>query len=237
MNEVERYQPQQYQQYGGPIYQQGPAPRLISRRLYNIVLTGFVVLSFVIMAACSYITGTYEFLMFFMRNAMLFQIGSLVASIGGIVAMSIGRAKDNLTLGLVGYAIFTLTFGFTTSLVLAAYDMQTISVAFSATAGIMIVFGAAGIMFPRFFERIQGVLFTGLLAIIVIELVLAIFGVQQTATDIVVILLFCGFIGYDVHRASTAAPTLSNALWYAIELYLDIINVFIRLLALLGRRD
>ena len=237
MNEVDRYQAQQYQQYGGPIYQQGPAPQVISRRLYNVVLTGFVVLSFVIMAACSYITGTYGFMLWLMRNAMMFQIATLVGSIGGIVCMSIGRAKDNLTLGLIGYAIFSLTFGFTTSLILAAYDMQTISLAFSGTAGIMIVFGAAGIMFPRFFERIQGVLVTGLLAIIVVELVMALFGVQQTATDILVILLFCGFIGYDVHRASTAVPTLSNALWYAIELYLDIINVFIRLLAIFGRRD
>ena len=237
MNEVERYEAQQYDPYGSPIYQQGPVPKLISRRLYNIVLTGFVVLSFVIMAACSHITGTYEFMLFLMRNSTMFMIGTFVGSIGGIIAMSIARAKENLTLGLIGYAIFSLTFGFTTSLALSAYSMQTISVAFSATAGIMIVFGAAGILFPQFFERIQGVLFTGLLAIIVIEVVMALFGVQQTATDIVVILLFCGFIGYDVHRAATAAPTLSNALWYAIELYLDIINVFIRILSILGRRD
>ena len=56
-------------------------------------------------------------------------------------------------------------------------------------------------------------------------------------TAIVVILLFCGFIGYDVYRASTALPTFTNALWYAVDLYLDIINVFLRLLALFGRRD
>lgn len=237
MNDLERYQAQQYQQYDGPFYQQAPAPKLISRRLYNIVLTGFVVLSFVVMALCSQIAGTYEFLLFITRNPMMFMIGSLVGTIGGVVAMSIGRSKENLTLGLIGYALFTLTFGFTTALALMSYSMETISLAFSATAGIMIVFGAAGIMFPSFFERIQGVLFTGLLAIIVVELVLMLVGVQQSATDIVVILLFCGFIGYDVHRASTAAPTLSNALWYAIELYLDIINVFIRLLSLFGRRD
>ena len=34
MNEVERY--------GSPIYREQPAPQLISRRLYNLVLTGFV---------------------------------------------------------------------------------------------------------------------------------------------------------------------------------------------------
>ena len=145
MNEVERY--------GSPIYREQPAPQLISRRLYNLVLTGFVVLSFVIMAACSYITGTREFLLFMVRNPMLVTVGSLVGSIGGIIAMSIGRSRENLTLGLIGYAFFSLTFGFTTSIALSAYDMESISMAFTATAGIMIVFGAAGFMFPDFFCR------------------------------------------------------------------------------------
>ena len=229
MNEVERY--------GSPIYREQPAPQLISRRLYNAVLTGFVVLSFIIMAACSHITGTREFVLFMVRNPLLVTLGSLAGSIGGIICMSIGRSRENLTLGLVGYALFSLTFGFTTSLALTAYDMTSISMAFTATAGIMIVFGCAGIMFPNFFARLQGVLVVGLLAIVAVELVLALMGVQQSITDIAVILLFCGFIGYDVYRVTTAVPTFTNALWYAVDLYLDIINVFLRLLALFGRRD
>lgn len=236
MNELERSE--RYDgSFEGPILEQGSAPRIITRRRYNLLLTGFVVLSFVVMWACSYVAGTYEFLLFMMRNPMLWTIGSLVGTIGGLIAMSAGRAKERLPIALAGYALFTLTFGFSSSLVLMLYDLQTISMAFSATAGIMIVFGAAGIMYPRAFERLQGVLVVGLLAIIVIEVVLSLVGVQQTATDGIVVLLFCGFIGYDVHRASTAAPTVSNALWYAVELYLDIMNVFLRLLSIFGRRD
>lgn len=234
MNEVERYG---QQPFDGPIYREGPAPRLISRRLYNALLTGFVVLSFVIMAACSYITSTYEFMLFMMRNPFALTIGMLVGSIGGIIAMSVGRSKESLALGLVGYALFSLTFGFSTSFILGMYDMQTISLAFSATAGIMIVFGAAGIMFPNFFAHIQGVLLVGLFALLVVQLVMALLGVGQTMVDVAVVVLFCGFIGYDVFRASTATPTVTNALWYAIELYLDILNVFLRLLAIFGRRN
>lgn len=234
MNEVERYG---QQPFDGPIYREGPAPKLISRRLYNVLLTGFVLLSFVIMAACSYITGTYEFMLFMLRNPFVLTIGMLVGSIAGCIVMSIGRSKESLPMGLIGYALFTLTFGFSTSLILGMYDMQTISLAFSATAGIMIVFGAAGIMFPEFFQRIQGVLITALVALFIVMLFLMFLGVGQTFIDLAVIVIFCGFIGYDVFRASTAVPTVSNALWYAIDLYLDILNVFIRLLSLFGRRD
>lgn len=232
MNELERFE--------SPIYteeRREPAPRLISRRLYNLVLTGLVLLSFVIMAACSQMTSTLAFWMFVSANPLMFTLLTLVGSFGGIIVMSIARSRENLTLGMIGYTIFTLTFGFTTSMVLSMYSLDTITAAFTATAGIMIVFGVAGIAFPRFFERIMPVCALGLLAVIVVEFALMLFNVQQSLTDIAVIVLFCGFIGYDVHRASTAVPTLSNAIWYAIELYLDIINVFLRLLQIFGRRD
>lgn len=232
MNELERFE--------SPIYteeRREPAPQLISRRLYNLVLTGLVLLSFVIMAACSQMTSTLAFWMFVSANPLTFTLLTLVGSFGGIIVMSIARSRENLTLGMIGYTIFTLTFGFTTSMVLSMYSLDTITAAFTATAGIMIVFGVAGIAFPRFFERIMPVCALGLLAVIVVEFALMLFNVQQSLTDIAVIVLFCGFIGYDVHRASTAVPTLSNAIWYAIELYLDIINVFLRLLQIFGRRD
>ncbi len=229
MNELE--------QYGSPIYQEGPAPKLISRRLYNVVLTGLVVLSFVVMAACSYFTNTITFAYFVIQNPLAYMLATIGGSIVGLICMSIGRSKENLALALVGYAVFSLTFGFTTSFALSYYSLASISMAFSATAGIMVVFGAAGIMFPQFFARIQGIICFGLLAMIVVELVLIFLGVQQTFTDIVVVLLFCGFIGYDVYRAQADTPTLVNALWYAIELYLDIVNVLLRLLRIFGNRD
>ena len=70
-----------------------------------------------------------------------------------------------------------------------------------------------------------------------VEIVLSLLGISQSITDIAVILIFCGFIGYDVYRSQADAPTVSNAIWYGVELYLDIINVFMRLLQLFGRRE
>lgn len=234
MNELERYGSERYD---GPIYQEGPAPRLISRRLYNAVLCGLVLLSFMVMAGCSYITATPAFLLFMLRSPFALTLGSLVGSIAGIVCMNIARSRERLGLGLVGYALFSVTFGFTTSFLLSMYSLESISTAFTATAAIMVVFGVAGMAFPKFFAKLQGVCVTGLFAVIVVELIMSLIGIQQNMTDLVVILLFCGFIGYDVYRASVATPTFNNALWYAIELYLDILNVFIRILSIVGRRD
>lgn len=229
MNELE--------QYGSPVVEESPAPRTISRRLYNALLTGFVVLSFTIMALCSHATSTLAFVLFVYRNPLLFSVASIAGSFIGIICMSSARSHENLALGLVGYALFSLTFGFTTSFTLSYYALSSISMAFSATAAIMVVFGLAGIAFPQLFAKIQGVCMTGLLALVVIQLVFAFLGLQSSLIDLAVVLVFCGFIGYDVYRASVAVPTVTNALWFAIELYLDIINVFLRLLRLFSRRN
>lgn len=76
-----------------------------------------------------------------------------------------------------------------------------------------------------------------LLGLIIVQLVMMFMGVQQTWVDFVVIVVFCGFIAYDFHRASVDTPTLVNAVYYSSELFLDIINVFIRVLSIFGRRN
>ena len=54
--------------------------------------------------------------------------------------------------------------------------------------------------------------------------------------DWIVALLFCGYIGYDWARANAIPNTLDNAIDSAAALYLDIINLFIRLLHIMSRR-
>ena len=101
MNELERFE--------GPISTGQSVPRLISRRLYNVVLTGIVLLSFVVMAASSHITATADFQIFVGNNALTYSVATIVASIVGIVLMNVARAKENLPIAVVGYALFALS--------------------------------------------------------------------------------------------------------------------------------
>lgn len=231
MNGIDRYG-------SSPLTERGSlGGRLLSARAYNALLAGLILVSFVVMGACAQWSSSPAFAAALGRNALAVTIGCLAGSIGGLIAMSVGRSKESLAVSAVGYVLFTATFGFTTSLALAHYSIQDISTALLATAGIVAVFGAAGLLFPRFFAKIQGVLVIALLALLVVEVVLMVMGVDQTFTDIAVILIFCGFIGWDVYRASSDEPTVTNALWYAVEMFLDIINVFLRVLDLIGSRD
>ena len=53
----------------------------------------------------------------------------------------------------------------------------------------------------------------------------------------IVVVAFCGYIGYDWAIAQRRRRTVDAAVDSACALYLDIINVFIRLLAIAGRRS
>ena len=209
----------------------------LSLRGYVLALTGLVFLGFVVMGVCASLFADIRFLLFLMNNYLLVTIVSFVASIAGLVMM--GRAKSIQSVGLsvAGYAVFILSFGFTTSTILLNYSSQTISTAFLATAGIVAVFSCLGVAFPKVFERIQGVLVAALLGLIITQLVMMFLGVSQSWIDFVVIVVFCGFIGYDFHKAMSDEPTLVNAVFNASALFLDIINVFVRVLSILDRSN
>nr|MCR5618576.1 Bax inhibitor-1 family protein [Lachnospiraceae bacterium] len=46
--------------------------------------------------------------------------------------------------------------------------------------------------------------------------------------------LFSGYIGYDFWRAQQFPKTLDNAVDCAVDIYLDIINLFLRILRILA---
>ena len=118
--------------------------------------------------------------------ALPLVFGSFILTIVGMVMMSAAASKQSVGLSLVGYVVFASTFGLTASFGLANYDLPTINTAFIATAAITFVFGALGVTFPKFFQRVYGIGFGILLATILVEIVLMFMGVSQSITDLIV---------------------------------------------------
>lgn len=208
----------------------------ISRRLYNMLTFGLVTISFVVL------WGTYQFAAdgglgrLFSGNPLIALIASIVATIGGIILMSVGKSKQSVPLSLVGYVLFSLTFGITLSLALQRYDVGTITYAFAITACVSGIFLVAGVTFPQVFSRIGGALVIGLIAVTLVELVAVMFfHASQTIFDYIVIVLFCGFLGYDSYCMSIDEPTVPNAIFYASDIYIDIVNILIRVLDILNK--
>ena len=53
----------------------------------------------------------------------------------------------------------------------------------------------------------------------------------------VFVLIFSGYIGYDWYRAQNVAPTADNAIDCVCARYMDIVNLFIRLLRIFEKKQ
>ena len=140
-------------------------------------------------------------------------------------------------ISFIGYNFVVVPFGLIVNLQVSQYDPFVVQEAIKVTAGVTLVMMMLGSMYPAFFKKILGAFTVALLAVIVVELIqVFVFGIHQRWIDWVVAAIFCGYIGYDWGRANQIPKTLDNAVDSAAALYMDIINLFLRVLRILGRK-
>jgi FtsH-binding integral membrane protein len=171
-------------------------------------------------------------------NPILFFLGFFGCAMGGVY---IFNKSDKPAISFLGYNLVVLPFGLVVAMAVGMYTgpryeglvLETIQTTGFVTLAMMIL----GSMFPAFFQKIVGALTVALFAVILVEFIGGFFfGWSHGATDWIVVLIFCGYIGYDWGRANAIPKTLDNAIDSAAALYMDIINLFLRLLRILGRR-
>jgi FtsH-binding integral membrane protein len=91
--------------------------------------------------------------------------------------------------------------------------------------------------FPQFFLSIGRTLFIALILALLVQVGMMLMGVYKPGLfDGIFVVIFSGYIGYDWARANQIPRTFDNAVDSAASLYLDIINLFIRLVSIMNRR-
>ncbi len=167
-------------------------------------------------------------------DPLLFFIGYFASCFFGIYLFN---GSSNPLVSFIGYNFVVVPFGLIINLVVSQFDPTLVSEAIRITG--LVTFGmmCLGSMYPAFFEKISGALTIALLLVIVVELIeLFVFGIHHGVIDWIVVLIFCGYIGFDWGRANRIPKTLDNAVDSAAALYMDIINLFLRILSILGRK-
>lgn len=170
---------------------------------------------------------------FFMRmNPILLIVLYFILALGGTAIASFSR---NPVMSFIGYNLVVIPVGAVLSVCLSGYDPQIIVRAIIATGIVVIVMTVASMIYPQVFLSLGRVLFIALALAIIAEIILLLLGLNPGWMDWLVVLIFCGYIGYDWARANAITKTADNAIDSVIHLYLDIINIFLRLLAIFGR--
>lgn len=214
-----------------------PAP-LVSRRICNGLCFGLLTASFATMFVLysGYVSGALDLPFASTTSPMAYLIWSSVGSFAGVIIMGKGRKMQSVGISLVGYALFSITFGLTLAMAITRYTTQTITVSLGITFCLAGIFLIAGVIFPEIFAAIGRILMLSLITLIAAELVSVLFfGAGQSLFDFATIAIFCGFIGYDTHRLAMDEPTIPNAIFHACDIYIDMANILIRVLRLLGR--
>ncbi|WP_282111241.1 Bax inhibitor-1 family protein [Shewanella algicola] len=167
-------------------------------------------------------------------NPIIFFIGYFASCFFGIYLFS---KSDKPIVSFIGYNFVVVPFGLIINLVVSQYNPDIVQEAIRVTGMVTFVMMLLGSMYPAFFKKIAGGLTIALICVIVVELIeIFIFNTHHGILDWIVALIFCGYIGYDWARANAIPKTVDNAVDSAAALYMDIINLFLRILRILGRK-
>ncbi len=167
-------------------------------------------------------------------NMWVFLIGYLGSVFYGVYLFN---KSDKPLVSFIGYNFVVVPFGLIVNMIVSQYDSEIVIEAIKITGGVTILMMMLGTIYPAFFKKISGALTAALLAVVIIELFqVFVLGIHHDWIDWAVAAIFCGYIGYDWGRANQIPKTVDNAIDSAAALYMDIINLFLRILRILGRR-
>jgi FtsH-binding integral membrane protein len=168
-------------------------------------------------------------------NVVVFTIVYVVMLIVGVLINVISR---NPIVSFIGYCMVVLPIGALLSLVVPYTSYKVVRSAFLATSLITGAMVLLAILYPKIFYSMIQVVGICLIIALIYQLfaVFTGFGIGSII-DWLVVLLFCCYIGFDVSLARNRPKTLDNAVDSACGLYLDIINLFVRLLAIMSRNN
>lgn len=202
---------------------------LLDARTYNLAMTACLFWGFLVnFVICRFFTD-----FFYNMNPFVFLIGYFVCAFAGI---RIVKKADKALPAFLGYNLLALPIGGVLSVFLVGYSTTVVQYAFLATALVTLIMGVMSYIYPQAFLSMGKALGISLIAVIIVELIMTlIFRSSITVIDYVVALIFSLYIGYDLARSQRKAFTYVNAIDCAAELYLDIINLFMRIVSIMGR--
>jgi len=169
---------------------------------------------------------------------------AIIAELVLVIILSARIHKMQPTTAKICFILYAFVSGLTFSSIFVVYDLSSIMYVFLITAAIFGVFALIGAKTSVDLSRFGTYLMMALLAVIIC-LIINLFTNSSTldlVLSIITILIFIGFTAYDVQKIlrlneDAALPEENLAIYGALELYLDFINIFLELLKYFGNNN
>lgn len=204
---------------------------VISARKYNLIIGAVLLYGFI---ATLIITKTIGPIAIGIKPFALL-IGYIVLVLAGSFIVN---GSDKPLISFLGYNLIVLPIGVVLTSVTYSYDPGLIFRAVVVTACVTGIMMIISMIIPSFFLKLGRVLFLSLLLVIIVEILALFFSWHVFhVTDVIIAVIFCGYIGYDWVVAQRIERTVDNAIDTACNLYVDIVNLFLRILSIMDRSD
>ena len=189
-----------------------------------------------IIAAITYYTGAI------IEIANSWQV-ILIAQL--VIAIVFGLFFHKLSSGMVtllffGYSMIT---GLTFSVIFAAFELTTIAYALFATSAFFGILAYIGYKTDKDLSKFGTILMAALIVALILTLVNFFIGSDglDIILDWVILGIFAGLTAYDMNKVKMMSETYGYdqekvAIYGAMQLYLDFINMFLRILEIFGDR-
>jgi hypothetical protein len=173
---------------------------------------------------------------------------AILAEFGMVLAISFGFSRLSsgvATLLFFGYAALN---GFTLSVVLLAFSISSVFLAFGATAALFVAMSIIGYTTRIDLTKMGAFLMMGVIGLVIAMLINMFVGSGplDMLISVIGILIFTGLTAFDTQRIGRMAAQMNMqvggdaevkfGIFGALKLYLDFINMFLFMLRLVGRR-
>ena len=203
----------------------------LSNSNFNLALGGFILYGVLVNVAISFALQNH-----------IFTVEQLLAVLAlclvcGIAGVFVALKNDDPKISFLGYNMLVIPFGLSIAAVVQVYSPQVVFEAFMMTGLIMLVMMIAATLKPEWFEGMGTILFIALIGLIIAEVVCLFLGIHPLWISAISAGIFSCYIGYDWMLAQSGPKTLDAAIDGALNIYLDIINLFLDLLRIMGDND
>ena len=215
------------------------------------MLNSVLAKSFLYMFIALLITGITSLVVVSSESLIMFFFGRLAPLIVCIVlelvlvfACTACIKKNNVALSAILFFGYSVVNGITLSVIFMVYVFSSIASVFMVTALVFGILAFVGGVLKKDLSGFGPALMAGLIGIIIGSVVNMFIGSSTIdyVINILAIVIFMGITIYDVNKIkkltteNTGLSVNVLGLYGAMELYLDFINLFLRLLSLFGKR-
>lgn len=164
----------------------------------------------------------------------------VIAEFGLVIALSAFITKLSPIVAKTLFCVYALVTGLTFSSIFVAYELGSIIYVFGITAIVFLIFALLGYYTKLDLSKLGTYLLMALIAIIIASIINLFIGSSSLEFGITIIgvLIFVGYVAYDINmlkQSNAYAQSENLSIYWALQLYLDFINLFIKLLRLLGK--